>query len=96
MDLFQKRERQLQRDYRYLFNTEEGKRVLEDLMRRFHAMDSTLVEGDPCGTHHAEGERNVVLYILAKMRYGALDYQGLVDRMPVVYEETEDTLDMET
>mgnify|MGYP003114326865 CR=1 FL=1 len=57
----------LKKTYRQLFNTDEGKIVLNDLELRFHILASTYVPGDPHDTSYREGQRSVVLTILRMM-----------------------------
>ena len=54
--------KQLAGDYRIVFGSAEGKRVLAHLEACF-AERSSLVSGDPYGTHANEGRRAVVLHI---------------------------------
>lgn len=53
--------------YRLVFNTDEGKVVLEDLERRFHLSASTFERGDPHFSAFLEGQRSVVLTIKKMM-----------------------------
>lgn len=53
---------QLARDYKATFNTEAGKRVLEDLeLRNF--MKTTTFDGNPNIMIYREGQRSVLLHI---------------------------------
>lgn len=63
-NLFKKNERAERiRAYKRIFESEDGKIVLQDLMRSCHVFSSTM---DPNPTEHAykEGERSVVLRIM--------------------------------
>lgn len=51
-------------DYQYTFGTEQGKRVLLDLMRAHHILSPSYINNDPHETSFREGERNVILRIL--------------------------------
>lgn len=53
--------------YKQLFNSPEGKVVLLDLMR-VHYMITSTFDSDPALAAMREGERNVVLRILAMMK----------------------------
>jgi len=53
---------QLQRDYKAVFGTEAGKRVLEDLKRWCHVLWPSFT-GDPYETVFNEGKRAVYLHI---------------------------------
>lgn len=59
-------------DYQKVFNSSEGKRVLFDLMLAHHVCHSTM--GNDHNSHtmaYREGERNVVLRIMATMKLDA-------------------------
>ena len=58
-----------QNDHRFkvTFSTPDGEAVLADLIARF-ADRTSIVPGDPYATHAREGAREVVLYILKRMR----------------------------
>jgi len=52
----------LRNAYKHLFDTEDGKIVLEDLQKRFHIY-GTVFATDPNETAYCEGQRTVVLFI---------------------------------
>ena len=52
----------LRNAYKLLFDTDDGKVVLEDLQRRFHIHGSTF-SSEPTDTAYREGQRTVVLFI---------------------------------
>ncbi len=53
------------RDFRQLFlGTDQGKRVLADVLEWGHNWKSTAVRGDSHETYRREGERNLMLKIL--------------------------------
>lgn len=54
--------KQLNKDYMHIFSTDEGKRILEDLERKYHITQTTFRE-DALGIAYNEGQRTVVLYI---------------------------------
>lgn len=56
-------DRQRITDYKALFNSGLGQRVLNDMLVRHWFFNSTL-HTDPAIMAHREGERNVMLYIL--------------------------------
>ncbi len=60
-------------DYKKVFNSDSGKRVLWDLMRKSNMTGSILGshDGKIClnQTLLNEGERNLVLYILSKLKF---------------------------
>ena len=49
--------------YRRTFNTDDGQKVLDDLMRRFSFGATTFVSGDPHTSAFNEGQRAAVLLI---------------------------------
>lgn len=51
--------------YRAFFETEDGLKIIYDLMRHCHMLDTTFAK-DPHEMYLREGMRNVALYILAK------------------------------
>ena len=57
----------LKRNYRFLFETNDGKVVLEHLKRCFGFYQSTYAKGEPYDTAFYEGQRSVVLNILRMM-----------------------------
>ena len=61
-------ERRRRADYRAAFGSEAGRRVLADLARFAHMGHPSYVRGDAMETAFREGERNVVLRILALLR----------------------------
>jgi len=54
--------KQLKAAYKFVFETDDGQRVLADLRRRCHAHTSTF-SGNPNETYFFEGQRQVVLFI---------------------------------
>ena len=56
---------QLKKDYKVVFNTEEGKRVLKDLKFRCHHYMPTHVKNDSHESAFLEGQRSVLLTILS-------------------------------
>jgi hypothetical protein len=54
-------------DYRMVFGSAEGKRVIHDLIARHYVLGSTFA-GDPITMAHNEGQREVVLHILRYMQ----------------------------
>ncbi len=77
-DLVARKQAGLVVDYQRVFGTPEGKRVLMDLMRTHHIMGSTFDE-NPRVTVLNEGERNVVLRILHKLKTNAQEVYKLID-----------------
>ena len=50
-------------NYKTIFNTDEGKRVLADLEKRCHFMNTTNIKGDSHESAYMEGQRSVLLFI---------------------------------
>lgn len=54
------------REFRKVFlDTDEGKRVLYDILALGHLLKPSAVRGDPYETYRREGERNIALQITA-------------------------------
>ena len=58
-----KKLQELIKDYKIIFNTDEGKRVLDDLKKRSNFYNTTHVQGDSHDSAFREGQRSVVLFI---------------------------------
>ena len=54
---------ELIKDYQFIFNTDEGKRVLDDLKKRFHFYSTTHVKGDSHESAFYEGQRSLVVFM---------------------------------
>ena len=54
---------ELQTDYKTIFNSDEGKRVLADLEKRCHFLSTTNIKGDSHESAYMEGQRSVLLFI---------------------------------
>ena len=55
-------------NYKTIFNTDEGKRVLADLEKRCHYHSTTNVKGDSHESAYMEGQRSVLLFIKSMLR----------------------------
>ena len=55
--------KKLKENYQYIFNTDEGKKVLSDLEKRCHYHSTTNVKGDSHESAYMEGQRSVLLFI---------------------------------
>lgn len=55
-------------DYKIVFGSPEGKRVLWDLMKKSGFLDKSYVANDPHATSFNEGARNLVLHIVHRLR----------------------------
>ena len=58
-----KRLQELIKDYQIIFNTDEGKRVLDDLKKRSHFYSTTHVKGDSHESAFYEGQRSLVVFM---------------------------------
>ena len=58
----------LQKNYEYIFNTDEGKEVLVDLEKRCHYHSTTNVKGDSHESAYMEGQRSVLLFIKSMLQ----------------------------
>jgi len=63
--------------YKRLFETEDGKIVLNDLIRMYDT-EPPLVIGDPHGTHYAVGQQSVVKSIFKKLK---MDIETKMDNL---------------
>ena len=54
---------ELQTNYKTVFNSDEGKRVLADLEKRCHFLTTTNIKGDSHESAYMEGQRSVLLFI---------------------------------
>jgi hypothetical protein len=55
-------------DYQKVFNDPIGKKVLHDMMHEHFLLKPTFVKGDPHQSALHEGERNVILRLLAILK----------------------------
>lgn len=79
--------KQLAADYRAVFSTEEGKRVLEDLGVFAGLQADGFAPGDPHLTAYNAGRRSVALRILEMLEMSSLDFQKLAhDRFHSMFE----------
>ena len=51
------------KDYKVIFGSEEGKRVLDDLKKRSHFYSTTHVKGDSHESAFYEGQRSLVVFM---------------------------------
>ena len=58
----------LKTNYKYIFNTDEGKEVLADLEIRCHYHSTTNVKGDSHESAYMEGQRSVLLFIKSMLQ----------------------------
>ena len=60
--------KELQTNYKFIFNTEEGKQVLADLEKRCHYHSTTNVKGDSHESAYMEGQRSVILFVKSMLQ----------------------------
>jgi polyhydroxyalkanoate synthesis regulator phasin len=58
-----KKLQELIKDYKIIFNTDEGKRVLDDLKKRSNFYNTTHVQGDSHESAYNEGQRSLVVFM---------------------------------
>lgn len=63
MDPTFKKLAEIKADYKFIFNTDEGKRVLDDLSKRCHEFNTTHVKGDSHESAYYEGQRSILVFI---------------------------------
>ena len=59
---------ELQTDYKTVFNSDEGVRVMADLEKRCHFMNTTNIKGDSHESAYMEGQRSVLLFIKSMLQ----------------------------
>lgn len=74
-------------DYKKVFSTPEGKRVLADLAKKAGLLATNYVPNDPHGTSYNEGARSIVLHIFKSTK---TDITNLTSRI-LEAEEDADT-----
>ena len=55
--------KKLKENYKYIFESDEGKEVLSDLEKRCHYHSTTNVKGDSHESAYMEGQRSILLFI---------------------------------
>ena len=59
---------ELKEKYKFVFNTDEGKAILNDLEKRCHYHSTTNVKGDSHESAYLEGQRSVLLFIKSMLQ----------------------------
>ena len=59
---------ELKEKYKFVFNTDEVKAILNDLEKRCHYHSTTNVKGDSHESAYLEGQRSVLLFIKSMLR----------------------------
>ena len=78
--MFNRKFIKLVEDYREVFGTERGKRVLDDLLKQGHILTSAF-DPNPYEMARLEGERNMVLRILALLKESPLKLTQRIDEL---------------
>jgi hypothetical protein len=64
----QKKIEQLRKDYKIVFGSDEGKRVLEDISIRCHERTTTFNKDNSHETAFLEGQRSMLLFLKAMLK----------------------------
>lgn len=72
------KQRQLMIDYKHVFGSEVGERVLRDMMRNHFMTRPSHVRSDPYETSYNEGQRAVMLRLMTYMNYDIKKFDELV------------------
>ena len=64
----EKKFKQLKDDYKFIFNSEEGKRVLNDISIRCHESSTTFSKDNSHETAFLEGQRSILIFIKAMLK----------------------------
>ena len=59
---------QLKKDYKIVFGSDEGKRVLDDISKRCHESSTTFSKDNSHETAFLEGQRSIALFIKAMLK----------------------------
>lgn len=83
-----RKQAELIKDYQRTFESEPGKRVLQDLFRRFGYKVSPA-QADPHSTYFALGQQALVFFIIERM---GIDSNKLLERIEALHKQqsTED------
>ena len=73
------RKSDLQADYRAVFETVTGQKVLEHMAKEAHLFEPTFVPGDPYLSALREGEQRVVLSILKLLNTDLSKFQSMME-----------------
>lgn len=69
---------ELVRSYKAVFSTDQGKKVLYDLMKTFHVLHSTM-DANPQELAYNEGARSVVLRILRTIQTDPAELERMLN-----------------
>jgi len=68
MDQQNKKLLELKEDYKITFNSEEGKKVLNDLEKRCHEFVTTFSKDSSTETAFLEGQRSILIFLKAMIK----------------------------
>ena len=85
MDIFKRKMKATIVAYQRLFDSEDGKTVLQDLCKSCHVFNSTF-DKDPYETHFNEGARSVVLRIMKTVGMTETELENLMKESEEHYE----------
>lgn len=74
---------ELIQDYQRTFDSEPGKRVLQDLFKRF-GYEVTPAQADPYSTYFALGQQAVVLWIIKRLK---MNSNQLLERLQALQDQ---------
>ena len=63
MEQQNKKIKELQEDYKIVFGSDQGKKVLQDLKKRCHFYTTTHVQGDSHESAFFEGQRSIIVFV---------------------------------
>lgn len=69
------------KDYKQVFSSLAGQRVLQDLIVHGHILGTCFSKGDPYESAFMEGERNAVLRILSVLKTSPAEIQARINEM---------------
>ena len=64
----EKKIKQLREDYKVVFGSDEGKRVLEDISVRCHESTTTFSKDNSHETAFLEGQRSILIFLKAMLK----------------------------
>jgi len=67
-------------DYQVVFNTEEGKRVLYDMMKNTGALTSSFNPDNPHITSFNEGQRSVCISIMKHLKFNPQKFEKMMQQ----------------
>ena len=68
MDQQNKKLLELKKDYKIIFDSEEGRRVLNDLEKRCHEFVTTFSKDSSTETAFLEGQRSILIFLKAMIK----------------------------